>query len=460
MGIIIPRPKPLNIMSLSHTLIFMNHGCCGGMDAKQTVHAVQTASKNATASATVSKEACCSQKTVTQTVTQDPAGARSRYHDGYEDGFEPLTSLDLSKCNDFDELVKAMSNTAFGGRTLGEAADVLYAMVTDPDCFVVMSLAGAMTPAKMGLLICDMIDLGIVHAVVSTGALMTHGFVEAKGMTHFKYKFGQMDDVELYDKGYDRIYDVLELEQNLDDTELIFRSIMATFDYKEPLSSYKLLNRCGKWLMDNTKGRGVLKSAFQKNVPVYVPAFTDSEMGLDFGTMNHRRKKNNLPPYTYNPFLDLDHFADLIKKQKTIGIFTIGGGVPRNWSQQVAPYLDIVLKRVENQCQACDGDGCDTCEGRGFIYSDKGKAVNRYKYGVRICPEPVHWGGLSGCTYSEGVTWGKFVPQNEGGMWSEVLIDATVAWPLLLKAVLQRLQKNGKLPIKKNFNVKDILNLN
>ena len=75
----------------------------------------------------------------------------------------------------------------------------------------------------------------------------------------------------------------------------------------------------------------------------------------------------------------------------------------------------------------------------------------RYKYGVRICPEPVHWGGLSGCTYSEGVTWGKFVPQSEGGMLSEVLADATIAWPLVLKAVIQRLKKNGKFPVKKNF---------
>ncbi len=380
------------------------------------------------------------------------------HHDGYEDGFEPLTSLDLSKCNDFDELVKAMSHTAFGGRTLGEAADVLYAMATDPDCLVVLTLAGAMTPAKMGLLICDMIDLGIVHAVVSTGALMTHGFVEAQGMSHFKYKFGRMDDKELYEKGYDRIYDVLELEKNLDDTELIFREVMNTFESSEVLCSHKLLNRCGKWLLENTKGRGVLKSAFQKNIPVYVPAFTDSEMGLDFGIYNIRRKIRGQPLYTFNPFLDLDHFASLIKAHKTTGIFTIGGGVPRNWAQQVAPYLDIIIKRTEDQCAFCEGKGCEKCSGLGFKYSETMRAANRYKYGVRICPEPVHWGGLSGCTYSEGVTWGKFVPQNEGGMWSEVLIDATVAWPLLLKAVMQRLQKNGKLPIKKNFNVKDILN--
>ncbi len=364
--------------------------------------------------------------------------------DGFEDGFEPLASLDLAACTDFDELAKAMSKTAFGGRTVGEAVDVFYAMLTDPDCFVVLSLSGAMTPAKMGLIMCDMIDLGMVNAIVSTGALMTHGFVEAQGMSHFKYKFGQMDDHELYTKGYDRIYDVLELEKNLDDTEFIFREIMKCLDPNVVLSSQKILQECGKWLVTNTQGRGILKSAFEKKVPVYVPAFTDSEMGLDFGILNIRRKKHGEKQFQFNPFLDLDHFALSTQRQKTMGIFTIGGGVPRNWSQQVAPYIDIMQKRVKNECPQCQGKGCDACGGKGFL-KDVGQGVNRYKYGVRICPEPVHWGGLSGCTYSEGVTWGKFVPASEGGMFSEVLCDATIAWPLIMKAVIDRLKKENKL---------------
>ena len=75
-----------------------------------------------------------------------------------------------------------MADTAFTGRQLGEAADVLEAMARAQDCFVVMTLAGAMTVAKMGLIVSDMIDRGFVHAVVSTGALMAHGLVEATGL--------------------------------------------------------------------------------------------------------------------------------------------------------------------------------------------------------------------------------------------------------------------------------------
>ncbi len=365
-------------------------------------------------------------------------------HTGFDDGFEPLESLDLSKCGDFDQLTKAMAKTAFGGRALGEAVDVFYKMLTDPDCFVALTISGAMTPAKMGLIICDMIDLGMINAVISTGALMTHGLVEARGMFHFKYKFGQMNDTELYEKGYDRIYDVLELEKNLDDTEHIFRLIMKTVSPDDILCSHKILRACGKWLSEHSKGRSILKSAYEKNVPVYVPAFTDCEMGLDFGILNRRRIKRGLKRYQFNSYLDLDHFAEVIRVQKVCGVFTIGGGVPRNWAQQAAPYLDIMHKRAENECPDCEGTGCPACGNKGYV-SEQAQGINRYKYGIRICPEPVHWGGLSGCTYSEGVTWGKFVPREEGGMWSEVLIDATVAWPLLMKAVIERLKKNNKL---------------
>jgi deoxyhypusine synthase len=95
--------------------------------------------------------------------------------------------------------------------------------------------------------------------------------------------------------------------------------------------------------------------------------------------------------------------------------------VPRNWAQQVGPYLEISEKRL----------------------ADIGvtEPLRRFQYGVRICPEPVHWGGLSGCTYTEGVSWGKFLPASEGGRFAEVLSDATVAWPLVVRAVLERIGK-------------------
>jgi len=352
---------------------------------------------------------------------------RKEWRDGKSDKFVPLESLDLNKIKTVDDMVRAMSKTAFAARSLGEAADVLEKMVRDEDCFVVLTLSGAMTVAKMGLVVCDMIDRGMVHAVVSTGALMAHGFIESTGMTHFKYEMGQMNDRELYLKGYDRVYDTLELEKNLDDAETIIMKLLDKWDRKEPLCSWKFNRLLGEYLM-STKGRGVLKSALQNGVPVFVPAFTDSEFGLDVGMYNIKQRMKKKSEITFNPLYDLDKLREIIGSQKKVGIFTIGGGVPRNWAQQIGPYMDIIENKLGKNA------------GGGFV---------RYHYGVRICPEPVHWGGLSGCTYSEGVAWGKFVPKEEGGMWAEVLEDATVAWPLIVKAVMERLEKTP--PLQKNI---------
>ncbi|MCS6858993.1 MAG: deoxyhypusine synthase family protein [Abditibacteriales bacterium] len=348
-----------------------------------------------------------------------PCGARTDLHDGFSDNLTPTVPLDLSQIRNFDDLLRAMSQTAFGGRQLGEAADVLYEMVTNPRCFVVGTFAGAMTVAKMGLVLCDMIEQGMLQAVISTGALMAHGFVEASGGTHFKYD-ATMDDRALYYKGYNRVYDTLELEKNLDDVEEIFHVVLAGVPEDEVLCSYKINRLLGEYLVKNTQGRGILKSAYERNVPVFVPAFTDSEIGLDFALFNRKRQLAGKPWLAFNPFLDLEHYTELIRVQEEIGIFTIGGGVPRNWGQQVGPYLEIITKRL-----------------------GEGGAFKRFKYGVRICPEPAHWGGLSGCTYAEGVSWGKFVPPSEGGRFAEVLCDATIAWPLLVKAVQERLMVNG-----------------
>lgn len=353
--------------------------------------------------------------------------------------FEPVFPLDLANIKDADEMLKAMSKTSFGGRQLGQAADVLYTMVSDPDCSVVMTLSGAMTVAKMGLVICEMIEKKMVQAVVSTGALITHGLVESVGMTHFKYDF-KTPDFELKAKRLDRVYDTLELEDNLDDLEIIVDKIFGKFDDRHVVSSNVVTHAIGEYLSHSSKERGILKSAYENHVPVYIPAFTDSELGLDFALFNRKRVINQKKPLQFNPFDDLEHFTEFISKQKKTGIFTIGGGVPRNWAQQVAPYLDLIHKRIHTGKNKKNSDAPNDLS-----------HTKRYTYAVRICPEPVNWGGLSGCTYSEGVSWGKFHdPEKEDGQFAEVLSDATLVWPLLMKGVLQRLEKNS-VTIRKNF---------
>jgi len=343
----------------------------------------------------------------------------TNYHTGHDDGLEPLEALDLVSSDSVDAIVRAMSRTAFGGRRLGEAADVLEAMVRDEACFRVVTISGAMTIAKQGLVLCEMIDRGWVDAIVTTGALMTHGLVEGAGMQHFKHR-QSMKDEDLFTKGYNRVYDTIELEQNLDDAEKILRESLADVPHDTVLSSHSILERLGRTLEDRTRGRAILRSAVARGVPVYVPAFTDSELGLDLAIYNHTREAAGEPRLRFDPFLDLDDFAARIRANERIGIFTIGGGVPRNWAQQVGPYLEIQRARL-----------------------NRDEPARRYRYAVRICPEPEHWGGLSGCSYTEGVSWGKFVPEAEGGRFAEVFADATIAWPLVVRAVIERLDSGG-----------------
>ncbi len=344
----------------------------------------------------------------------------SKYGSGHEDGLTPLAPLDPNRTDSVDALVRAMGQTAFGGRRLGEAADVLEAMIRDESCFRVLTISGAMTIAKQGLVICEMIDRGWVHAIVSTGALMTHGLSEAAGLLHFKHR-PDMKDEDLYSRGYNRIYDTIELEKNLDDVERILEAALSELPNGTTLCSRTICELLGRHLEKHLPGRAILASAVSNGVPMYIPAFTDSELGLDLAIHNQLKASHGVEAFGFDPFLDLNHFADQIRAHETLGIFTIGGGVPRNWAQQIGPYLEILRSRLH-----------------------KAEPVRRYKYAVRICPEPEHWGGLSGCSYEEGVSWGKFVPRSEGGQQAEVFADATIAWPIIVRAVIERLEASKR----------------
>ncbi|MFO7973615.1 MAG: deoxyhypusine synthase family protein [Candidatus Hydrogenedentota bacterium] len=358
-----------------------------------------------------------------------------KLHDGREDGLTPLESLRADSVESFADLVRGMGKTAFGGRQLGQAFDTFLTMARDEECRVVMTLSGAMTVAKQGTIICEMVDRGLVDAIVATGALMAHGLTESIGLTHYAVS-PDANDSALFEKGYNRIYDTLEMESNLNSIEELIVNVLTTEDPPGGVwSSASFCRAIGRRLDERNEGPGVLRSAFKRDIPVFIPAFTDSELGLDFAiwAMKSAAKKQGkqgkiqtdaqsvftaVPPF--NPFLDLQEYARFVGSAKRLGIFTVGGGVPRNWAQQIAPFYDIAADRL----------GIELPEAR-------------FHYGVRICPEPVYWGGLSGCTYSEGVSWGKFVAHEDGGRYAEVLADATLVWPLLMKAVFEELDHDS-----------------
>lgn len=332
-------------------------------------------------------------------------------------GLKPMQPMRLRAGYTASDMLRQMANTAFTGRQLGEAADVMEAMLRDPDCRVVMTLSGAMTMAGLSRLIMEAIGRGWIQVLVATGALVGHGMVEDLGLPHYKADPSISDD-QYFDMRLNRVYDTLEPEQNLNELEHRVRDLLfalAKERNQEPVGTAELLGHLGR----NLPGDGILQAAARSGVTVIIPAFTDSELGLDVAVNQTFCRRQGLPPLRYDAFRDLELFREFcletVSSGKKLGIFTVGGGVPRNWAQQVGPFVDV----------------CNTRLGTSY-------PTVRFTYAVRICPDPVHYGHLSGCTYSEGVSWGKFVPHAEGGAFAEVLLDATVGWPLLTQAMIDR----------------------
>jgi deoxyhypusine synthase len=350
-------------------------------------------------------------------------------HNGRDDGLEPLEALDVRRVTGFADMLRRMGRTAFGGRELGEAFEVLSAMAADPDCTRVVTVSGAMTVAKMGRVLCEMIDANLADAIVCTGAVLAHGLSESTGGVHYKHD-PAIPDRQLYEWGYNRVYDTVEMEANLHRGQDLLAEVVGGWDPAKPMCSWQLNREIGRRLCEEGQMPSILGCAYQRGTPVYVPALTDSDIGLGISKEVLSRQRPPGSPAdldaffasvpSYNPFLDLHDYTRRIITAKRLGIFTVGGGVPRNWAQQSGPFIDILNMRLGTKLPE-----------------------PRFQYAVRLCPEPVHWGGLSGCTYSEGVSWGKFVSREEGGRYAEVHCDATIAWPLLIRALIEEQGEAG-----------------
>lgn len=291
---------------------------------------------------------------------------------------------------------------------VADGAQTLHAMVSDKECSVFFTASGAMTIAKMGLIICDLIDHGMVRAVFTTGALMAHGLIESVGLKHYKFNPAH-EDAMLADRGLNRVTDTLEPETNFDHIEKVVGTVFSGM--RGIVGSSDVHARIGKYLADTVKGRGILKSAYLKNVPVFVPAFEDSELGNDLFTHNYERKKSDR--LIVNHAVDTKRMIDIAVGAKKLGIFSIGGGVPRNNAQNIAPLIHLLNAR------------------RDLSFPQR-----QFSYGCKIAPDKMHFGHLGGCSYSEGMSWLKF---SKDAHISSVQADATLVLPFMAKYLSERM---------------------
>jgi deoxyhypusine synthase len=308
---------------------------------------------------------------------------------------------------------------SFGGLAAKVAAGAinLAKMTLDKDCTVLMTMSGAMTIAQMGLVLCDMLDKKIIHSLTTTGAAMAHGLVESMGLKHYKHNPAVSDEV-LAKKQLNRVTDTLEPEENFDHIDNIMKAVLDGIPKGNTVSPSQFHRELGIYLAKKfPKERAILKSAYLSGVPVFVPAFWDSELGNDIYTYNLLQRAAGKPQVQIDLEPDNALLVDIVQKAKRVGIFTIGGGVPRNWTQNVGPLIELVNGRAEKLIK------------KGLI---KKLRENPFMYGVRICPDVMDTGHLSGCTYSEGMTWRKMNPR---GSFVEIQADATFVWPFITKYV-------------------------
>ncbi len=311
-----------------------------------------------------------------------------------------------------DSLFRELSKYP-AGQAVIDGAETLRHMVADPECTVFLTLSGAMTIAKMGLVICDMVDLGMVQVISSTGALMAHGLIEGVGLLHYKHDPAHPDTF-LAEHKLNRVTDTLEPEENFSHIEEIVDKVLWSFDGREPISPSDFHDAIGKYLAANYPGdRGILKSTFEKGVPALCPAFVDSEIGNDLYVHNVRRLRQGKAPLIVWPELDSALLIEKMTGTPRAGIFSIGGGVPRNNTQNVAPLIEIANERL-----------------------DLDMPTRMFSFGCRIAPDAMHYGNLSGCTYSENGSWRKM--DLEHGHFAEIRADATQVWPFIVRYVMDR----------------------
>jgi deoxyhypusine synthase len=272
-------------------------------------------------------------------------------------------------------------------------------MLEDPECLIFLGLSGAMIPGGMRRVISDMIRMKLVDVIVSTGANMFHDLFESFGYRHYVGSEEGDDDI-LRRHRIVRVYDALMDDHEIN--QVIHLLSRVPEELKEGVvSSRQYLGVLGNRLRDEGS---ILKTASQYGVPIFVPALSDSSIGIGL-TFLHARKKASSDGLVIDQIRDSYEIAQLKKMASVTGAIYIGGGVPKNYIQQLGPVSELLFRKESG-----------------------------HRYAFQVTTDDPKWGGLSGCTFEEAKSWGKIEKEST---YAAVYMDATVALPLLVGAVLQ-----------------------
>src|ERR1700694_3544207 len=295
---------------------------------------------------------------------------------------------------------------AYNAARLNEAARLYVEemLALENDVTIGMTLAGALTPAGMGGCLITLMEYGFVDFIISTGANLYHDMHHALAMTLHRGDF-RLDDTKLQEEGVIRIYDILFEDKVLLDTDAFVRACLKSLP-ERPISTSELHYHLGRELLKAgvNPEYSVLAQAAAWNVPIYTSSPGDSSIG-----MNVARHALDGSALTLDPLADVNETTAIVHHATRNGVIILGGGSPKNFYLQTQPQLWEVL----------------------------GIQKGGHDYFIQVTADAPHWGGLSGATPSEAVSWGKIKPDQ---LNSAVVIygDSTIALPLLTAYVVSK----------------------
>ncbi|MGE5680727.1 MAG: 1,9-bis(guanidino)-5-aza-nonane synthase [Bacillota bacterium] len=310
---------------------------------------------------------------------------------------ETIEHIDIKKYN-VVPMVEAMEKMAFSARDLNRAAKIYDMMLKDKDYTVILTLAGSIFSAGLKKVVHDMLENNMIDAIVSTGALIVdQDFFEALGFKHYigtKWS----DDNQLRELAIDRIYDTYIDEDELRICDETIGKICDSLEPR-PYSSREFIWEMGKYLENNGGPKvddSIVYTAYKKNVPIFVPAFSDCSAGFGFVMHQTKNPEKHVSLDSAKDFLEL---TQIKINSKDSGIFMIGGGVPKNFTQDIVVAADILQENAP-----------------------------MHKYAVQITVADERDGALSGSTLKEASSWGKVETTYEQMVYAE----ATIAMPLIV----------------------------
>jgi len=333
-----------------------------------------------------------------------------------------LSALTIGK-KSISQLLDEMAETGFQGKKLGQAVKIWKEMLADKNLMILMGYTGSLSTTGQWKLINWLIENRLIDVLVPTGANISEDIVEAMGSRYWQGSHLE-NDSKLFRAGLNRYYDVYGKENDyLRMTELIAEFIM-TLDESYKYSSREFLYLFGKWLWKKNI-KSIVAYAAEYGVPIFCPAIADSPYGD--AALIAKSKGFHL---IIDAIKDYVEFMSLGEKAKDTGVVYIGGGVPKDFIQLLAVTSDLLYenRKVPNKKNNLKRQGTN-------------ETYYPHKYAIQITTDSPQWGGLSGCTLEEAMSWGK-IAQTENHL--TCYSEATIALPLVTHALYEKTENKKR----------------